>query len=122
MRIDKWLWCVRAFRTRTTATAACDDGSVTIADQPVKPSRELRAGEVVVVTDGPRRRLLRHKADPPARVGADRVPEFATDETPPEEKEAVKLTLAQRLLQRPRGAGRPTKKDRRALDEWLQEE
>jgi ribosome-associated heat shock protein Hsp15 len=118
MRIDKWLWCARVFRTRSSATSACDAGDVTIQDQAVKPARDARIGEVIVVFDGRLRRVLRVLGHPAGRLSASALPQILSDETPPAERERLKATLAQRLLQRPKGAGRPTKRDRRAIDRF----
>jgi ribosome-associated heat shock protein Hsp15 len=116
MRADKWLWCVRAFPTRTAATQACDRGRVLINEEPIKPARELRPGDTLEIRSAEINRTLVHRADPRSRVGPALVAEYCTDATSPEELRRRELTLAQRLLQRPRGEGRPTKRDRRALD------
>jgi len=84
-RIDKWLWAVRIFRTRSRATDACRAGSVTVNSQPVKPSRDVRPGEVVIVRQGLIHRTLRVRAMPPARVGAKLVATYCEDQTPPAE-------------------------------------
>lgn len=118
-RLDKWLWAVRLFRTRSLATAACRAGEVTIDDRPVKPSRDVRRGETILVRQGVMRRTVVVLDVPPSRVGAALVPDFLEDRTPPEEKQKVKDQAVQHLLARERGAGRPTKRDRRALEAWL---
>ncbi len=118
-RLDKWLWAVRLFRTRSLATAACRAGEVTIEERPVKPSRDVRKGETIIVRQGVMRRTVVVLGVPPSRVGAVRVPEFLEDRTPPEEKQKVKEQAVQHLLARARGTGRPTKRDRRDLEAWL---
>ena len=118
-RLDKWLWAVRLFRTRSLATAACRAGEVTIEERPVKPSRDVRLGETIIVRQGVMRRTVVVLGVPPSRVGAVRVPEFLEDRTPPEEKQKVKEHAVQHLLARERGTGRPTKRDRRDLEAWL---
>lgn len=119
VRIDKWLWTVRLFKTRAAATAACRAGSVLVADLPVKPARELRAGEIVNVRQGLITRTLRFLAAPRSRVAAKAVPEFCADLTPPEEFAKARPVPVQQFLAREKGAGRPTKRDRRQLDQLL---
>jgi ribosome-associated heat shock protein Hsp15 len=118
-RLDKWLWAVRLFRTRSLATAACRAGDVTIDERPVKPSRDVRLGETILVRQGVMRRTVVVLGVPPSRVGAALVPDFLEDRTPPEERQKVKDQAVQHLLARERGNGRPTKRDRRALEAWL---
>ena len=115
-RIDKWLWAVRIFRTRSLATDACRAGSVTVNGQPAKPSRDTRAGEVIVVRQGLIRRTLKVLAVPPARLGAKLVANFCEDQTPPEEFAKARAQRVQQFLARAKGSGRPTKRDRRLLD------
>jgi ribosome-associated heat shock protein Hsp15 len=118
-RLDKWLWTVRLFRTRSLASDACRAGSVTINDQPAKPAREVRTGETVRVQQGLVERTLRVLGMPRSRVGAKIVPEFCTDMTPPEEFSKAREQRVQHLLAREKGSGRPTKRDRRRLDDLL---
>ena len=118
-RIDKWLWAVRLFRTRSLATDACRAGSVTVNHQPVKPSRDVRAGEVIVVRQGLIHRTLKVRAVPPARVGAKLVAVYCEDQTPPAEFEKARAQRVQQFLARARGSGRPTKRDRRLIDRLL---
>ena len=115
-RIDKWLWCVRFFKTRSLATDACRAGSVEVGGHVVKPSREVRVGEIVSVRQSLMVRTLCVRALPAARMGAKRVAEFCEDRTPPEEFEKVRVQRVQQVLAREKGSGRPTKRDRRALD------
>ncbi len=116
LRLDKWLWAVRAYRTRSLAGDACRAGSVAVNALPAKPAREVRAGETVTVKLGLMVRTLRVVGVPRARVGAKLVAEYCTDLTPPEEWEKVKAQKVQQVLARERGSGRPTKRDRRLLD------
>jgi ribosome-associated heat shock protein Hsp15 len=118
-RIDKWLWTVRIFRTRSLATDACRAGSVTVNNQPVKPSRDVRADEVVGVRQGLIHRTLKVRAVPPARVGAKLVAAYCEDQTPPAEFAKARAQRVQQFLARARGSGRPTKRDRRLLDRLL---
>lgn len=115
-RLDKWLWAVRLFKTRSLATSACRAGGVTINEQRAKPARDVRVGETVLVRQGLVLRTLVVVAIPPSRVSAKRVVEFCDDRTPPEEFEKVRAQRVQQVLAREKGAGRPTKRDRRALD------
>jgi ribosome-associated heat shock protein Hsp15 len=119
-RLDKWLWAVRVFKSRALATDACRAGSVRIRDEPVKPAREVHAGEVVMVRLGLVTRTLRVLAAPPSRVGAKLVAEFCTDLTPPEEFEKARAHRVQQFLAREKGSGRPTKRDRRRLDQLFE--
>ena len=115
-RIDQWLWAVRIFRTRSLATDACRAGSVTVNGQPAKASRDVRAGERVVVRLGLIHRTLQVLAVPPSRVGAPLVATYCEDQTPPAEYERARAQRVQQVLARAKGSGRPTKRDRRLLD------
>lgn len=117
VRIDKWLWAVRAFKTRSLAIAACDAGHVKLAGQRVKPSRAIRAGEVVTVQVGELTRTLKVVGALDRRVGAKAVSEFMEDLTPPEEYAKPREPRLEPLFHRPKGAGRPTKRDRRLLEQ-----
>lgn len=119
-RLDKWLWAVRLFKTRSLATDACRAGSVTVNDQPAKPARDVRAGETIIVKQGIVTRTLRVLGLPRSRVGPKLVAEFCSDLTPSEEFEKAKEQRVQDLLAREKGSGRPTKRDRRLLDRLLQ--
>ncbi len=119
-RLDKWLWMVRIFRTRSLAGDACRAGSVTVNDQPAKPAREVRPGERVTVRDGLVTRTLVVVASPRGRVAARWVPEFCTETTPESEWAKVREASVQQLLAREKGSGRPTKRDRRLLDQLFE--
>lgn len=116
-RLDKWLWAVRIFKTRSLATAACRAGSVEINSQPVKPARDIHIGETVKVQLGLITRTLQVLAIPPGRLGAKLVAEFCWDRTPPEEFEKARENRLQQLLAREKGLGRPTKRERRSIDQ-----
>ena len=116
MRLDQWLWAVRVFKTRTSAAAAIKAGHVLINDRPCQPAREVHAGETVVARVGIMTRTVRAIADPPSRVGAKLVPQFAEDLTPPEEYLKRPEPNLLPPMFRPRGTGRPTKRDRRETD------
>lgn len=115
-RLDKWLWAVRAFKTRALATDACRAGSVTINELPAKPARDVHAGELVSVRLGLVTRTLRVIGVPRARVGAKLVAEFCTDLTPAAEYEKARIDRLQHVLAREKGSGRPTKRERRLRD------
>jgi ribosome-associated heat shock protein Hsp15 len=115
-RLDKWLWAVRLFRTRSLAADAIRAGSVAINDLPAKPAREVHAGETVTVRQGLVLRTLRVVGAPASRVGAKLVPNFCTDLTPESEFEKVRLQRMQHVLARAKGSGRPTKRERREID------
>lgn len=120
-RLDKWLWAVRVFKSRSLAADACRAGSVEINDQPVKPARDVKPGEQIVVRQGVIKRTLAVVGMPRSRVGPKLVAEFCTDLTPPEEYEKARAQRVQQLLAREKGSGRPTKRDRRLLDRLLGE-
>jgi len=117
-RIDKWLWAVRLFKTRSLATQACRNGKVVCGDQAVKPSREVNPGMQILLREGPLTRKLEVVAIPPSRVGAKLVHEYLIDHTTKEEFDKAKAAQESPLV-RPRGSGRPTKKERRNLGTWL---
>jgi ribosome-associated heat shock protein Hsp15 len=117
VRIDKWLWAVRVFKTRSMASDACRSGKVQINDQEVKPSRDVKIADIVKVRINPQfTRTLIVLKSLSNRVGAKLVPEFANDITPPEEFEKLKLINEMNAEKRDRGIGRPTKKERRMID------
>lgn len=118
-RLDKWLWSVRVFRTRSLATDACRAGSVAVNEQPAKPARDVRPGETITVRQGLVQRTLRVVGVPRSRVGAKLVPTFCNDLTPPEELAKARDNRLQHFLTREKGSGRPTKRDRRLLDDLL---
>lgn len=116
IRLDKWLWAVRLFKSRALATDACRAGSVRIGDQPAKPARDVRRGEIVILHQGVITRTLQVTGVPRSRVGAKLVAEYCADLTPAEEFAKARELRIQHLLEREKGSGRPTKRDRRALD------
>lgn len=119
VRIDKWLWAVRLYKTRTLAAAACKSGKVRIQDQEVKPSRDVHVGEIIQAQTGDITRTVRVTGLIDKRVGAPVAKEHAEDLTPPEEYNKPREPSYTRGLVRPKGSGRPTKKERRALDSLL---
>ncbi len=113
-RIDKWLWAVRLFKTRSLAAAACRDGKVLVGAQRVKPAREVHVGELISAKAHEVQRTVKVLAVPPGRVSAKLVPEFLEDLTPAEEYEKARVTAATPpTFLWGKGQGRPTKKNRR---------
>ena len=119
VRIDKWLWAVRLYKTRTLAADACRSGDVLVNGQPVKPSRDVHPGEIVKAKTGHITRTVRVTGLIERRVGADVARENAEDLTPPEEYARLREPDYSRGVVRPKGSGRPTKKERRALERRL---
>lgn len=117
LRIDKYLWAVRAFKTRSVATEACKAGRVKMGGQNLKPSHIVKPEEVYTVQKGAERKTIRVIALPGRRVDAKTAVTFYEDLTLPEENQAFKSVFHSPNLARDRGAGRPTKKDRREIDE-----
>jgi len=118
-RLDRWLWAVRLCKTRSQAAEACRAGKARVDGDRAKPSRLVRGGETVRLQQGPVQRIARVRAPLEKRVGPKRVEDYMEDLTPPEEFERRRLTAAQAVLKRDPGAGRPTKRDRRAIDRLL---
>lgn len=115
IRIDKWLWSVRVYATRSLATEECKKGRVTIAGMAVKPSRVLKTGEIILVRKNPVTYSYRVIELLGKRVGAKLVPQYMEDLTSPEELKKLEDNQGGALFIRDRGAGRPTKKDRRDI-------
>lgn len=120
VRVDKWLWAVRIFKTRTLASEACKKGRVVIGGQTVKPSRVLRVGEVVVVRKPPVEYSFRVLALLNNRVGAKLVSEYMENVTPREQYELLELQRISGFVDRAKGLGRPTKKERRDLEQFAE--
>ena len=116
VRIDKWLWAVRIFKTRSLAAEECNKGHVSIGDVHVKPSRALKGGEVVKVRVPPIERHYLVKQLTIKRMSAQLAVDFVEDVTPPETLALLNAVKAYGFEYRPRGLGRPTKKDRRMID------
>lgn len=118
-RIDKWLWAARIFKTRSIAADACKNGRVTIEGVNVKPSRVVKAGEVVAVRKPPITYSFRILKTIEQRVGAKLLPEIYENVTTPDQYVLLEMNRISGFVDRARGTGRPTKKDRRAMDEFL---
>ncbi len=116
VRIDKWLWAVRIYKTRSLSTMACKSGKVKIADQVVKPSREVRKGNVIQVHLPPIRKTVKVLDLLEKRVSAKIVVGFMEDLTPEEEYQKLKVNKETGFEFRERGTGRPTKRLRRDLE------
>ena len=119
MRLDQWLWAVRVFKSRSLAVEAIKAGHVKVNAANSKPAHEAQPGEVVTARLGVFTRTLRVIGAPPARVAAKLVAQFAEELTPPEEfaKQREPRAFSTPGI-RPKGAGRPTKRERRLLDEF----
>lgn len=120
-RIDKWLWAARIFKTRSIAVDACKNGRVTIEGVCVKPSRMVKVGETVSVRKSPITYSFRILKTIEMRVGAKLLPEIYENVTAPEQYELLEMTRISGFVDRARGTGRPTKKDRRSLDAFINE-
>ena len=118
-RIDKWLWAARIFKTRSIAVDAIKNGRVTIQGVNVKPSRMVKEGEVVSVRKPPITYSFKILKTIEQRVGAKLLPEIYENVTPPDQYELLEMNRISGFVDRQRGTGRPTKKERRALDEFL---
>ena len=120
-RIDKWLWAARIFKTRSFAADACKNGRVTIGGVNVKPSHMVKVGETVSVRKPPITYSFRILKTIEMRVGAKLLPEIYENVTAPEQYELLEMTRISGFVDRARGTGRPTKKDRRSLDAFINE-
>ena len=118
VRVDKWLWAVRIFKTRSIATDACKKGRVSIAGTSVKPSRLVQRGEVISVRKPPIEYSFRVLDLLGHRVGAKLVPQYMETVTPASQYEILELQRISGFVDRAKGLGRPTKKDRRDLDQF----
>ncbi|RLK02413.1 RNA-binding S4 domain-containing protein [Tenacibaculum discolor] len=118
MRIDKYLWCIRLFKTRSIATDACKKGHIKIEGTNLKPSKEIFGNEEITI----RKNQINYKIKvidiPPNRVGAKLVDLYRKDLTPKEEFEKTELLKYAKDYYRKKGTGRPTKKDRRDIDDY----
>lgn len=116
VRIDKWLWSVRFFKTRNLAIDACKAGKVKIDGNSVKPSRIVKEGDIINLSQGPLNKTIRVKQLLHNRISAKLVSDYVEDLTPPEEYERIEFMKEFNAERRERGIGRPTKKDRRDID------
>ena len=121
IRIDKWLWAVRIYKTRSDATEACRSGRITLNGNPAKPSKEVKEGDIVTVRKNPVTYTIRVIGLIGNRQPARNVPLYAENITPEEELMKLKMNSYAGFGQRDRGAGRPTKKERREVDEMMED-
>ncbi len=118
-RIDKWLWAARIFKTRSIAADACKNGRVMIGGMNVKPSRMVKVGETVDVRKPPVTYSFKILKTIEQRVGAKLIPEVLENVTAPDQYELLEMNRISGFVNRARGTGRPTKKDRRAMDAFV---
>lgn len=122
MRVDKYLWCIRFYKTRSIATEACKKNQIKLADTPLKPSKELYGGEILSI----RNNQINYKIEvlelPKSRVGAKIVDLYRRDLTPKSEFDNRELIRSSQEYYRKKGVGRPTKKDRRDIDDFMEEQ
>ena len=119
-RIDKWLWAARIYKTRSIAVDAIKNGRVTIDGINVKPARMVKAGDVVSVRKPPITYSFKILQPIEQRVGAKLIPEIYENVTDPKQYELLEMSRISGFVDRQRGTGRPTKKDRRALDNFIE--
>lgn len=115
VRVDKWLWATRVFKTRSIATDACKKGRVTIKGINVKPSHTIKIGDIIVVRKPPISYSFEVLGTIENRVGAKLVPEYLKNITPKEQYELLEMTRISGFVNRQKGLGRPTKKEGREL-------
>ena len=121
MRLDKYLWAIRYFKTRNQATEACKKGHVRVNSTVAKPSKEVFSGENITVRKNQINYDLEVLDLPPNRVGSKLVDLYRKDTTPPEAFEKVEMLKYSKDYYRKKGTGRPTKKDRRDIDDFVED-
>ncbi|MCR9152849.1 MAG: S4 domain-containing protein [Bacteroidetes bacterium] len=119
MRVDKYLWCIRKYKTRSQATDALKKSRVRVNDEPVKASREIKIGDRIAFKKDTIEFEIEVLGIPKSRVGAKLLPELIKEVTRPEELEKREFINLMHKLNRPRGTGRPTKKERRDLGDFM---
>lgn len=120
-RVDKWLWAMRVFKTRTIATEACKKGRVTMNGVVVKPSRNIKVGDIIDVRKPPITYSFRVKALTANRLGAKLVPDYLENITSADQYELLEMTRISGFVDRRKGLGRPTKRDSRELSRFKEE-
>lgn len=118
-RIDKWLWAARIFKTRTIAAEACKKGRISINGTQVKPARMVKEGETIQVKKPPITYSFKVLQAIEKRIGAKLVPEVLENVTTPDQYELLEMNKISGFVGRARGTGRPTKKDRRSMEEFI---
>jgi len=121
MRVDKYLWCIRYFKTRSIATKACKEGKVRVNGSIIKPSREIYPTDTISVRKNQVNYELIVLDTPKSRLGAKLVDIYRKDVTPEETLQKLDLLKYSKDYYRKKGTGRPTKKDRRDIDDWFEE-
>lgn len=123
VRVDKWLWAMRIFKTRTLATEACKKGRVTLGENQViaKPSRTIKVGDTVNVRKSPVTYTFRVKALTENRLGAKLVPEYMENITPKSQLDLLEIVKINGFIDRRKGLGRPTKREGRDLARFTEE-
>ena len=119
VRLDKYLWAIRVFKTRSEAADACNGNKVRLNGGPAKASKEVKIGDLIEARKGPMVLTYNVLQLSEHRMGAALVPQYAEDRTPDSEKEKAHAPHETIVLQRDRGTGRPTKKERRQIDELI---
>lgn len=119
-RLDKWLWAARIFKTRSMAADACKNGRVTVGGANAKPSRTVKVGETISVKKPPITYSFKILNAIETRVGAKLIPQVYEDATDPKQYELLEMSRISGFIDRARGMGRPTKKDRRAMDAFVE--
>ena len=120
-RVDKWLWSMRVFKTRTIATDACKKGRVTMNGSAVKPSRTIKPGEIIDVKKPPITYTFKVIGIPTGRLGAKLVPEYLENLTPQSQYDLLEMSRISGFVNRSKGLGRPTKRDGRELAKFREE-
>ena len=121
VRIDKWLWAMRVFKTRTIATEACKKGRVMMGGAPVTPSRTIKEGDVIEVKKSPITYTFRVKATTQNRLGAKLVPDYLENITPQSQYDLLEMTRISGFVDRRKGLGRPTKRDSREMSRFKED-
>lgn len=120
-RIDKWLWCMRVFKTRTMATDACKKGRVKMGNSTVKPSRMVKPGDIIDVKKPPVTYTFKVVGIPANRLGAKLVADYLENLTPQSQYDILEMTKISGFVDRHKGLGRPTKKESRELSRFKEE-
>ena len=118
-RIDKWMWAARIFKTRTIAAEACKKGRISINGAQAKPARMVKPGDIIQVRKPPVTYSFKVLQAIEKRVGAKLVPEIMENITAPDQYELLEMNRISGFINRAKGTGRPTKKDRRDLDDFF---
>lgn len=121
VRVDKWLWAMRVFKTRTIATDACKKGRVTMGGTAVKPSRPIKEGDIIDVKKPPITYTFRVKAVTQNRLGAKLVPDYLENLTPQSQYDLLEMTKIASFVDRRKGLGRPTKKEGREMKQFRED-